>query len=52
MTNFNKKQICYIKKIITELDAQWFIPHNIFSNIISEDTPWKYPTLNLQNFIC
>ena len=52
MKNFNKKEIGFIKQIITQLDIMWFKPHDIFSNIIPEDTPWKYPTLNLQKFIC
>ena len=52
MINFNKKEIVFIKQIITKLDTTWFKPHNIFSDIIQEDTPWKYPTLNLQKFIC
>ena len=52
MTNFNEKEIVFIKQIITQLNTTWFKPHNIFSDIIHEDTPWKYPTLNLQKFIC
>ena len=52
MKNFNKKEIYFIKQIITQLDIMWFKPHNIFSNIIPEDTPWEYPILNLQKFIC
>ena len=52
MKNFNKKEIGFIKQIINQLDIMWFKPHDIFSNIIPEDTPWKYPTLNLQKFIC
>ena len=52
MTNFNEKEIVFIKQIITELNTTWFKPHNIFSDIIQEETPWKYPTLNLQKLIC
>ncbi|SVA59393.1 uncharacterized protein METZ01_LOCUS112247, partial [marine metagenome] len=52
MINFNEKEICFIKQIITKLDTTWFKPYNIFSDIIREDTPWKYPTLNLQKLIC
>ena len=52
MTNFNEKEIVFIKQIITELNTTWFKPHNIFSDIIHEETPWKYPTLNLQKLIC
>ena len=49
---FNEKEIVFIKQIISKLETKWFKPYNIFPHLIPEDTPWGYPTLNLQKLIC